>query len=165
MGRTFSGKMLASKKTVTPVATKGEPIKKPKRKKSAFVRARQFEKKVLDLSASELKELTQFQPFKRMVVRALCHGVERVKTESVFLLMEAALQYSHRLYTDSYEVTCVAARRKTLMFRDLMAAVTAKGDAIVNAPEDVDDDDLEEDENGKLLPRRAKAAANEALGA
>lgn len=95
------------------------------------------------MEADDLRRVVQYAPFERLVRQSLVGGPTRVATDAVYLIMEAAVQYAHEIYKDSYNVTVMSARRRVLMMRDLEVTVLNKGSAICD---DVVDDEEEEDD-------------------
>ncbi len=101
--------------------------KRPMRKISAAMREKRFKASVKKLSVSEISKIIQYAPFKRMVVNALSDGVERVSTIAIHALMDAAVNYAHEIYNDSYTITRVSNKKQTLMLRHVAGAMYAKG--------------------------------------
>ena len=60
----------------------------------------------------------------------VAHAV-RISTEATALLMEAACNYAHDIYADSFQVTETSGKRRCLMMRDLHATLHAKRDSMV----------------------------------
>ena len=123
IGKGF-GKMIAGgigKKTCNVA------VNRPPRKISAAMREKRFNAKVKKLSSADINNIIQYAPFQRMIVNALSDGVERVSTVAVHALMDAAVNYAHEIYNDSYTITKVSNQKQTLMLRHVAGAMYAKG--------------------------------------
>ena len=102
-------------------------VKRPPRKISAAMREKRFNAKVKKLAVTDIKSIIQYAPFQRMIVNALSDGVERVSTIAIHALMDAAVNYAHEIYNDSYTITKISNKKKTLMLRHVAGAMYAKG--------------------------------------
>ena len=109
-------------------------VKRPRRKISAAQRQKRFNAHVKKLSCADIKEIIQYAPFQRMIVNALSDGVERVSTTAIHALMDAAVNYAHEIYNDSYTITKVSNKKQTLMLRHVAGAMYAKGTVTRHPP-------------------------------
>ena len=112
---------------ISSKAARKMSIKRPPRKISKAMKEKRFNAAVKKLSVADIKDIIQYAPFQRLIVKSLTDGVERVSTTAIHALMDAAVNYAHEIYNDSYKITTVSNKKQTLMLRHVAGAMYAKG--------------------------------------